>query len=63
MLVSRASQLAAELLVVVITWWYTYQSYHVWKDSITIGRSLSSLLVYNGKVLSYGLSRSKLTEL
>ncbi|KAM5545178.1 hypothetical protein V8D89_001289 [Ganoderma adspersum] len=49
-LVSRASQLAAELLVVVITWWYTYQSYHVWKDGLKLGRSLSSLLIYNGEL-------------
>ncbi|KAM5545175.1 hypothetical protein V8D89_001286 [Ganoderma adspersum] len=47
-LVSRAAQLAAELLVVAITGWYTYQSYHVWKDSLKLGRSLSSLLIYNG---------------
>ena len=49
-LVTRGSQLAAELLVVAITWWYTYQSYHVWKDGIKVGRSLSSLLIYNGRL-------------
>ncbi|KAM5545174.1 hypothetical protein V8D89_001285 [Ganoderma adspersum] len=49
-LVTRGSQLMAELLVVAITWWYTYQSYHIWKDSIKIGKSLSSLLIYNGSM-------------
>ena len=51
-LVSRAAQLAADLLVVVITGWYTYQSCHIWKDSLKFGRSLSSLLVYNGELFS-----------
>ncbi|PIL32969.1 hypothetical protein GSI_05087 [Ganoderma sinense ZZ0214-1] len=49
-LVSRAAQLAAELLVVAITWWYTYQLYHVWQDSLKVGRSFSSLLIYNGSI-------------
>ena len=47
-LVTRASQLAAELLVVLITWWYTYQSYRLRRSGIKVEKSISSLLVYNG---------------
>ena len=52
-LVLRVSQLAAELLVVSITWWYTYhwQLYNVRKDSgIKYGASIGSFLVYNGEL-------------
>ena len=37
-----------ELLVIGITWWYTYQSYRI-RKGIDLGRTVSSLLVYNGK--------------
>ena len=49
-LVSRASQLAAELLVVSVTWWYTYKSYRTLKVGVKVGQSLSSILVYNGEL-------------
>ncbi|KAI1786620.1 hypothetical protein LXA43DRAFT_1099016 [Ganoderma leucocontextum] len=49
-LVTRVSQLAAELLVVGMTWWYTYQSYRIRKDGIKLGKSISSLLIYNGSI-------------
>ncbi|KAI1784403.1 hypothetical protein LXA43DRAFT_1101440 [Ganoderma leucocontextum] len=45
----RGSQLAAELLVVGITWWYSYQSYRIQKG-IKIGKTISSLLIYNGSL-------------
>ncbi|KAM5543380.1 hypothetical protein V8D89_002965 [Ganoderma adspersum] len=45
-LVTWASQLAIELLVVAVTWWYSYQLHHVQKG-INIGNSISSLLVHN----------------
>ena len=48
-MVSRASQIAAELLVIIITWWYTYQSYRMRKGGLKLGESISSLLIYNGK--------------
>ena len=51
-LVSRASQLASELLVVTITWWYTYRAYRILKVGVKLGQSLSSLLVYNGELPS-----------
>ena len=44
----------AELLVVGVTWWYTYQSYRIQK-SLKIGSTLGSLLLYYGK-LSHGPS-------
>ncbi|KAM5545119.1 hypothetical protein V8D89_001230 [Ganoderma adspersum] len=49
-LVTRASQLAAELLVIIITWWYTYQSYRLRKHGIKGAKTISSLLVYNGTI-------------
>ncbi|KAM5545059.1 hypothetical protein V8D89_001170 [Ganoderma adspersum] len=45
--VGRGSQLIAELLVVGITWHYTYHSYRVNKG-IKMGKTISSRLVYNG---------------
>ena len=39
----------SELLVLAITWWYTYQSYHIMEDSLKRGTSILTLLVYNGK--------------
>ncbi|KAI1784502.1 hypothetical protein LXA43DRAFT_210190 [Ganoderma leucocontextum] len=48
--IGRASQLAAELLVIGITWWYSYRSYRITKNNIKLGRSLSSLLIYNGSI-------------
>ena len=46
--ISRASQLAAELLVVGITWWYTFRSYRI-RKGIDIGKTFGSLLLYNGE--------------
>ncbi|KAM5545067.1 hypothetical protein V8D89_001178 [Ganoderma adspersum] len=40
--------LASELLVVSITWWYTYQSYRI-RRGLKLGNTVSSLLLYNGK--------------
>ncbi|KAI1782329.1 hypothetical protein LXA43DRAFT_1187693 [Ganoderma leucocontextum] len=48
-IVARASQLTAELLVVVITWWYSYQSYRI-RKGINLGKTVSSLLIYNGSL-------------
>ncbi|KAI1784391.1 hypothetical protein LXA43DRAFT_1101431 [Ganoderma leucocontextum] len=45
----RGSQLAAELLVVGITWWYSYQSYRM-RKGIKLGKTISSLLIYNGSL-------------
>ncbi|KAM5536834.1 hypothetical protein V8D89_009552 [Ganoderma adspersum] len=42
-------QIAAELLVIIITWWYTYQSYRIRKGGLKLGESISSLLIYNGE--------------
>ncbi|KAI1784396.1 hypothetical protein LXA43DRAFT_1066798 [Ganoderma leucocontextum] len=42
-------QLAAELLVVGITWWYSYQSYRM-RRGINLGKTISSFLVYNGSL-------------
>ncbi|KAI1786614.1 hypothetical protein LXA43DRAFT_1109322 [Ganoderma leucocontextum] len=47
--VKRASQFAAELLVVGITWWYTYQSYRI-RKGVNLGKTISSLLFYNGSI-------------
>lgn len=47
-IVARVSQLLAELLVVSITWWYTYQSYRI-KKGIKFRNSISSFLIYNGE--------------
>ena len=44
-----ALRVMSELLVLAITWWYTYQSYHIMEDSLKLGTSILSLLVYNGK--------------
>ncbi|KAI1784404.1 hypothetical protein LXA43DRAFT_1123682 [Ganoderma leucocontextum] len=41
--------LAAELLVVGITWWYSYQSYRM-RKGMKLGKTVSSLLIYNGSV-------------
>ncbi|KAI1784398.1 hypothetical protein LXA43DRAFT_1123642, partial [Ganoderma leucocontextum] len=43
------SLLAAELLVVSITWWYSYQSYRI-RKGINLGKTISSLLIYNGSL-------------
>ena len=48
--VIRTSQFAAELLVVGITWWYTYRSYRI-RTGFIVGKPISSLLVYNGESL------------
>ncbi|KAM5545062.1 hypothetical protein V8D89_001173 [Ganoderma adspersum] len=45
----RGSQLAAELLVIGITWWYSYQSYRL-RKGLNIGNTVSSLLLYNGSL-------------
>ncbi|KAI1781600.1 hypothetical protein LXA43DRAFT_671243 [Ganoderma leucocontextum] len=45
----RGSQLTAELLVVGITWWYSYQSYRM-RKGINFGHTISSLLIYNGSL-------------
>ncbi|KAI1782262.1 hypothetical protein LXA43DRAFT_1104450 [Ganoderma leucocontextum] len=45
----RGAQLAAELLVVGITWWYSYQSYRM-RKGIKLGRTISSFLLYNGSL-------------
>ena len=47
-LVIRVPQLASELLVVGITWWYTYESYRIRKGT-KLGKTISSLLFYNGE--------------
>ncbi|PIL32837.1 hypothetical protein GSI_04954 [Ganoderma sinense ZZ0214-1] len=47
--VARASQIAAEMLVVSITWWYSYQSYRI-RKGVELGKTISSLLVYNGDI-------------
>lgn len=47
--VNRVSQLAAELLVVGITWWYTYRSYRI-RKGVKLGKTISSLLFYNGEL-------------
>ena len=47
--VTRVSQLGIEVLVIVVTWWYNYQSYRVQKGRINLGQSISSVLVYNGE--------------
>lgn len=46
--VFRGSQFAAELLVVGITWYYTHQSYFI-QRGISLGNTISSLLLYNGE--------------
>ena len=48
-IIPRVSQLMAELLVIGITWWYTYQSYRI-RGGITFGKTISSLLFYNGEL-------------
>ena len=61
--VTRGSQIAAELLVVCIIWWYTYQSYKLYRirKGIKIGQSISSLLLYNGKFAESCIIASQLT--
>ncbi|KAM5543652.1 hypothetical protein V8D89_002903 [Ganoderma adspersum] len=44
--VLRMSQFMQELLVVGLTWWYSYQSYRISKG-ISLGKTVSSLLLYN----------------
>ncbi|KAM5545075.1 hypothetical protein V8D89_001186 [Ganoderma adspersum] len=39
---------AIELIVVGITWWYTYQWYRI-RSGLQLGKSISSVLIYNGK--------------
>ena len=50
MLLGDGTRFMSELLVLAITWWYTYQSYRILKDSMKLRRSILSVLVYNGKV-------------
>ncbi|KAM5545073.1 hypothetical protein V8D89_001184, partial [Ganoderma adspersum] len=38
-----------ELLVIGITWWYTYQSYRI-RRGVELGKTISSLLLYNGNL-------------
>ncbi|PIL30105.1 hypothetical protein GSI_07753 [Ganoderma sinense ZZ0214-1] len=45
----RTSQFIQELLVVGLTWWYSYQSYRISKG-ISLGKTVSSLLLYNGSI-------------
>ncbi|KAI1786608.1 hypothetical protein LXA43DRAFT_48708 [Ganoderma leucocontextum] len=49
-LVTRVSQLATEVLVVALTWWYGYRAYRVRRGTIDFRKSLSSLIVYNGSI-------------
>lgn len=49
-IIARASQLMAELLVIGVTWWYTYQTYRI-RRGIKLGKTISSLLFYNGKLV------------
>ena len=58
-LVVRISQLVAELFVVGITWWYTYQSYRI-RKGVEIGKTISSILFYNGEP-ALGSLRCQLT--
>ena len=44
----RMSQFVQEFLVVGLTWWYSYQSYRISKR-VSLGKTVSSLLLYNGK--------------
>ena len=46
-IVTRGSQFTAELFVVSITWYYTYRSYRI-RKGIKLGKTISSLLFYNG---------------
>ena len=46
-IIARVSQLMAELLVIGVTWWYTYQTYRI-RRGIKLGKTISSLLFYNG---------------
>ena len=46
--VMRMSQFLQEFLVVGLTWWYSYQSYRISKG-VSLGKTVSSLLLYNGK--------------
>ncbi|KAM5545102.1 hypothetical protein V8D89_001213 [Ganoderma adspersum] len=48
-LIWRGSQLLAELLVIGITWWYSFQSYRTLKG-VKLGKTISSLLLYNGSI-------------
>ena len=57
--IARASQLVAELLVVGITWWYTYKAYQI-REGIELGKTVSSFLFYNGK-FAHGSSCCQLT--
>ncbi|KAI1784504.1 hypothetical protein LXA43DRAFT_1066686 [Ganoderma leucocontextum] len=52
-------QLTAELLVIGITWWYTYQSYRI-RQGIKLGKTISSLLIYNASVPPEVLVRANL---
>ena len=52
----RGPQLASELLVVGITWWYTYQLYRI-RKGVELGGTVSHLLFYNGELSFYGSSR------
>ena len=48
-IITRASQLLAEVLVIGVTWWYTYQSYRI-RKGIKLGKTISTLLIYNGEM-------------
>ena len=50
----RGPQLAAELLVIGITWWYTFQSYRIQKN-IKMGKTISSFLLHNGESYHYSM--------
>ncbi|KAM5545111.1 hypothetical protein V8D89_001222 [Ganoderma adspersum] len=54
-IMGRGSQFSAELLVVGITWWYTYQSYRI-RKGIKIGKSMGSFLFYNGSMYFLSLA-------
>lgn len=47
-IIFRGSQLAVELLVIGITWWYTYR-WHRLQSGVKLGETISSLLIYNGE--------------
>lgn len=54
-IVIRGSQFLSELLVVAITWWYTYQSYRI-RKGLKLGKTISSLLFYSGEWPNISLS-------
>ena len=48
-IVTRGSQIAAELLVITVTWLYTYWWRSHQERDIHVGPSISSFLMYNGE--------------